>query len=176
MAYASVDTLKGRAGVLARRWDTTTSPGDTDLEQYLDDTAAEIDAMVGAMGFDVPVTDPVAAAALAGWNADKALILALAATWPGGTGPQEVADAQKAVQARVTAYETALDKGGLSAIAYLRAQEADAASGTANFWDYESDYSPWIDDIESGAIIDYGGGIIIRGPLGPEYHKGWTRF
>src|SRR5258707_16410 len=139
MSYATLDTLKSRAGVLARRWDDDTSPGTGDLQAFLDDTAAEIDAMVGGMGFTVPVTDPVAVAALSGWNADKALILALAATWPGGTGPQEVKDALAAVQARVTAYETALDKGGLAAIAYLRAQETNAAAGAANFWDYEKD-------------------------------------
>lgn len=180
MSYATLDTLKSRAGVLARRWDAGSQPGDGDLELYLEDTSAEIDAMVGGMGFSVPVTDPVAAAALSGWNADKALILALAATWPGGSGPQEVKDAIAAVQGRVTAYQTALDKGGLAAIAYLRAQEADAASGTDNFWNSEPGYSPWLDDIQSGAYLDYGGGVgvgnIVRGPIGPEYHKGWTRF
>lgn len=176
MSYATIETLKGRAGSLARRWDEGSQPGDADLEIYLSDTAAEIDAMVGGMGFSVPVTDTVAIAALAGWNADKALLLALPATWPGGSGPEAVKDAISAVQARVTAYETALDKGGLAAIQYLRAQEADAAAGASNFWDSERDYSPWIDDIDSGSFIDYGGGLLIRGPTGPEYHKNWTRF
>lgn len=176
MSYATIETLKGRAGVLARRWDADSTPGDADLEIYLQDAAAEIDAKIGGMGFSVPVTDPVAAASLAGWNADKALLVALPATWPGGSGPQEVKDMIAAAQARVTAYEAASDKGGMAAIQYLRAQESNAASGSANFWEQERDYSPWIDDIDSGAIIDYGGGIIIRGPVGPEYHKGWSRF
>lgn len=176
MSYATIEHLKGRAGVLADRWDADSQPGDADLEIYLDMAAGEIDALVGGQGFGVPVTDPVAAAALAGWNADKALLVALPATWPGSGGNQAVADAIKAAQARVGAYETALEKGGLAAISYLRAQEANAASGAANFWDAERDYSPWIDDIESGAIVDYGGGLLIRGPVGPEYHKGWTRF
>lgn len=177
MSYADIASLRSRAGILADAWDATTVPKDPDdLQRYLDDAAAEIDAAVGGMGFSVPVTDPVAAAALAGWNADKALLVALSATWPGGEGPQAVSDTIKAVTARITAYEKALDAGGLAAIQYLRALEANAASGTANFWSTETDYSPWLDDLYSGPVIDYGGGIIIRGPVGPEYHKMWTRF
>lgn len=176
MSYGTIDTLKSRAGVLARRWDDNSSPSNSDLQAYLDDTAGEIDAMVGGMGFSVPVTDQVAAKSLAGWNADKALVLALAASWPGGSGPEEVRDLLAAVRGRVSAYETALDKGGLAAITYLRAQETDAAAGSANFWDAERDYSAWIDDIDSGAIVDYGAGILVRSGTGPEYHKGYTRF
>lgn len=176
MSYATIETLKGRAGVLADAWDANTQPGDADLEIYLQDTAAEIDASIGAFGFQVPVVDVVAAAALAGWNADKALLVALPATWPGGGGNQAVKDTIDATRARITAYEKALDAGGLGAIAYLHTQEQQNASGAANFWNAEMDYSPWIDDIQSGAIVDYGGGLIIRGPVGPEFHKNWTRF
>lgn len=176
MSYATIETVKGRAGRLADAWDANTQPGDADLEIYLSDTAAEMDAMIGGYGFQVPVVDTTASASLAGWNADKALLIALAATWPGGGGNQAVTDAIKATQARLTAYETALAAGGLSAIVYLRAQEAQGASGVANFWDSERDYSPWLDDIQSGTFVDYGGGLLIRGPLGPEFHKNWTRF
>jgi hypothetical protein len=78
--------------------------------------------------------------------------------------------------ARLAAYQTALEKGGLAAVMYLREQESGAASGAAAFWTTEPDYSPWLDDIQSNGLYDIGGGLLIRGPIGPAVHKGWTRF
>lgn len=56
------------------------------MEQFLEQVASVIDAHLSSLGVPVPVGG-TSAAALEGLNADGALVLALEATWPGGTAP-----------------------------------------------------------------------------------------
>jgi hypothetical protein len=146
MAYATRDDVTARAGRLQDAWGPTTQPSLGDLDTFLTQTAAEIDAFVAARGFATPVTDPVASAALVGINADRALLLALRATWPGGSGPAAVSDLIRDVEARVAAYDAAVASGDLPALLLLASTAAAAVEGGAdNFWDRDGvDYDYWV--------------------------------
>jgi hypothetical protein len=145
MSYASRDDILARAGRLQDAWDETTQPSLGDLDLFLAQSAAEIDAWIGSRGFPVPVTDPTAAAALVSVNADKALLLALRATWPGGSGPDAVSDLIRDVEARVTAYDAAIAAGNLPALLLLSSTAAAGQEGGASdFWTEEgAEYEYW---------------------------------
>lgn len=145
MAYAERDDVTARAGVLQDAFTASSQPSLGDLDTFLTQTAAELDAKIASLGFGVPITDPTAAAALVGVNADKALLLALRARWPGGSGPTQVSDLIRDVEARVSAYNQALAEGNLAALLYLASTDAAAAEGGAsNFWTKEGpEYEQW---------------------------------
>ena len=145
MAYAELADLKARAGRLAGAWDESTSPSDTDLRGFLDATAGEIDAAVAARGFPTPVSDVTAAKGLLNVNADMALLLALRATWPGGSGPTQVRELISDVEARVADYRKGLVDGTLMTLLLLAAQSgAEMEGGSADFWTTEgADYEYW---------------------------------
>jgi hypothetical protein len=89
MAYAGLSDLKARAGHLSKAWSGSTSPSDPgDLQSFLDQAAGKIDAVLEGYSLTVPV-EGNAAAALAELNAMMAVLTALRATFPSGTGPQE---------------------------------------------------------------------------------------
>lgn len=135
MAYAQLADVKGRAGALADAWSQDSRPGDGDLERYLDAAAAELDAYIGSAGFGTPVTDLVAVAALRAVNADKALLVAIDATWPGDPAVQQL---RAAVAARVQAYDNEMASGSLPALLYLAASSADEnIEGGDDFWSRE---------------------------------------
>ena len=142
MAYATVPDVKSRAGVLAKAWGQDTQPGDTDLARFLDITAGEVDAFIGAQGYGVPITDEIAVGSLVGVNADEALLLAIDATWPGGKGG--VADLRAQVWERVQAYRQAAQDGDIAAVLYLGAQSA-TEGGASNYWENDArNYQyPW---------------------------------
>jgi hypothetical protein len=48
VAYADLAAVKARAGALARAWSDTSTPANSDIAGFLDDTAAEIDALLEA--------------------------------------------------------------------------------------------------------------------------------
>src|SRR4051794_14435327 len=129
MSYADRDDVLARAGRLQDAWQTSTQPSLGDLDTFLDQTAAEVDALIAARGFATPVEDPIAVAALKGVNADRALLLALRATWPGGSGPTGVADLIRDVEARVSAYDAAIAAGDLPALLYLGSTVAAQTEG-----------------------------------------------
>lgn len=145
MSYATRDDVLSRAGRLQDAWDLTTQPSLGDLDVFLDNAAAELDAWIGSRGFAVPITDPTATRALAGVNADKALLLALRATWPGGTGPAAVSDLIRDVEARVAAYDAAIASGTLPALLLIASTAAAAQEGGASdFWTEEgAEYEYW---------------------------------
>lgn len=144
--YADRDDVTARAGVLQDAWGPTTKPSLGDLDTFIAQSEAEIDAMIAARGYAVPIDDPVATPALAGIVADKALLLALRATWPGGSGPAAVSDLIRDVEARVTGYDAALAKGDLPALLYLASTSAAATEGGASdFWTSDGvDYEYWV--------------------------------
>lgn len=145
MAYAELGDVLARAGRLRTAWDETTDPSTSEIESFLEQTAGELDAAIGARGYTVPVTDPVAARALIGVNADRALLLAIRATWPGGRGGDSVRDLLDDVRGRVSAYDAALASGNLAALLYLSASGSAAQDGGASdFWSREgADYAYW---------------------------------
>lgn len=146
MSYADRNDVLARAGALQDAWGTGTKPSLGDLDTFIGQSQAEVDAMIASHGFAVPISDPVATPALAGIVADKALLLALRATWPGGSGPQAVSDLIHDVEARVAAYDTALVQGNLAALLYLASTSAAALEGgAADFWTEDGvDYDYWV--------------------------------
>ena len=170
IAYAEVEDVLARAGVLAKAWDDSTTPGYAEIESFLRTTAAEINAGIGARGFGVPVDDPVAAPALAGYNADKALLLALDATWPGSSARDDVADLRASILARVTLLDAALASGDLPAILVLAAeQSAETIGGAASFWDTDAPtYSWWLERVQTWATWDPSGASL------PEFYRGMS--
>lgn len=145
MSYAERDDVLARAGALRDAWGASTQPSLGDLDLFLTQTAAEVDAFIASRGFATPVTDPIAVAALAGVNADKALLLALRATWPGGSGPAAVSDLIRDVEARVTAYDVEIARGNLAALLYLSSTaSATMEGGASDFWRTEGvEYDAW---------------------------------
>lgn len=145
-AYATRDDVTARAGVLQDAWGQTTKPSLGDIDTFIAQSQAELDARIASMGFAVPVNDPVAAPALAGIVADKALLLALEATWPGGNGPAAVSDLVTTIKARITAYDDALMAGNLPALLYLASTDAAGQeSGASDFWSKDGEeYEQWV--------------------------------
>lgn len=143
ISYAEVQDVKSRAGVLSKAWSANSTPGDGDLEMFAQQVSDEMDARVGAAGFSVPVTDDIALRALVGVAADKALLLAIDATWPGSTG--DVKDLRDMILARVQAYDLAMQEGELAALLYLGATSAGAEQGgAANYWTEDAmQYEYW---------------------------------
>lgn len=146
MSYADRDDVVARAGALQDAWGPTTKPSLGDLDTFIAQESAELDARIAALGFAVPVSDPIAAPALAGLVADKALLLAVRATWPGGDGPAAVSDLIRDLEARVAGYDAALAAGNLPAVLYLSSTMAAAQEGGAsNFWTTDGEaYEQWV--------------------------------
>lgn len=144
-AYAELVDVLARAGRLRTAWDESTDPSTSEIDGFLEQTAGELDAAIGARGYNVPVEDAVARKALIGVNADKALLLAIRATWPGGRASDAVKDLLDDVTRRVAAYDAALAAGNLAALLYLSATATGAAEGGASdFWSREgADYDYW---------------------------------
>jgi hypothetical protein len=145
VAYAALEDVLARAGRLRTAWDETTDPATSEIESFLEQEAGTLDAVIGSRGFAVPVTDPIAAKALIGVNADRALLLAIRATWPGGRGSDAVRDLLDDVKARVAGYDAAIAAGNLAALLYLSSQSSAAQEGGASdFWTNEgADYDYW---------------------------------
>jgi hypothetical protein len=140
MGYADVGDVKGRAGRLASAWDDQTQPSTGDIERFLQDAAGEIDAALAARGLATPLTDERARAALRGWNADAALLVALDGTWPGGTGGADVDALRTTIKERLTGYWAALASGDLPALALLLVEAEGGAGNARSFWTDETSY------------------------------------
>lgn len=177
MAYAEVEDVKSRAGRLRDAWDDTTSPGDGDIERYIRDAGATVDVALASHGFTAPAEDPTATGALTPIVADIALLMALTATWPGGSGPASVADLIGEVRMRVEGrdgkggYLGALADGTSGFIVYLRQINQGDAAGADTFWDKERGYSSRLDDWQSGGWYRAGDGTRLTSPIGPTIHK-----
>lgn len=179
MAYCEVEDVKARAGRLKDAWDDTTPVNDADIERFIRDAGATVDVALAAHGFDAPALDARVTGALVPVVADIALLTLLTATWPGGNGPASVSDAIQQVRLRVEGndgkggYLGALASGDIGFLMYLREIEQGGTEGSADFWSSETDYSSWLDDLQSGPLklTHDGDGVILRGRLGPLFHK-----
>jgi len=148
VAYANLSAVTARAGALARAWTAESAPSFSDIEGFLDDVAAEIDALVAARGLTPPLAGSAAANALRGVNADGALVLALEATYPETSGPSSAAKTLDDARRRYEQAVEALTTGTHPAVAVLEAS-ADAPSATS-FWQQEPGYgqqTPTTDDL-----------------------------
>jgi hypothetical protein len=135
MPYAEVAHVKARAGFIGGAWTEQSEPATTDIEVFLQQVADELDGAVTGLGFSVPAADSVAAKALAGLNADGALLLALDATFPAEEGPSRATALQEAVRERYEAAWKLLLAGNHPATtAPGSTDEGDLADGAASFW------------------------------------------
>lgn len=137
MPYADLAAVKGRAGRLADTWDDTTDPGNADIELFLQQGATEIDAVLDGHGITTPVTG-AAAGALEGLNADYALDLALAGSYPSGQARAAVSDLLEDVRARLQRGFDALKDGTHAAIVIPASEGAGPAA--SDFWSDEPNY------------------------------------
>lgn len=137
MAYADLAALKARAGALANAWTATSNPDDDQVSGFLDDVAAEIDALLVARGATPPVAGTAGAGALRNINADGALLLALEATYPEGSGPSSASSLIDTVRARWEEARGELLAGTLPALALL--ESASSAPHASSFWENEGD-------------------------------------
>lgn len=142
MAYASLPHVKSRGGRLAGAWTETSTPGDADIEVFLDQIAGEIDAALAGHGIGLPLDAAgVPARALEGLNADGALVLAIEGSWPGGRGNDEVKAIYDSAKARYNTAWTALQSGKHVAVVLAIDTEGEAGAGDGdNFWSAEPDY------------------------------------
>lgn len=177
MSYCEVEDVKARAGFLKDAWDDDTPVTDGDIERFIRDAGAVVDVALAGHGFVNPAVDTRVTGALVPVVADIALLAALLATWPGGTGPAQIAALIQEVRLRVEGadgkggYLGALAAGDINFLMYLREQDPGLASGGGDFWTTEKGYSSWLDDIASGQIILDGSGVVLRSPIGPKFHK-----
>lgn len=84
MAYCATTDVQARAGILLD--DLTANPTSAELDGMIVDAAAMLDGFMAGGGYAIPVTNPVAVAALHATNTDGALVLALEARFVGTSG------------------------------------------------------------------------------------------
>lgn len=138
MAYSTIQQVKARAGVLGQAWTDGSTPGNSDIEQFIEDVAAEIDAVLGGRGLASPAAGTAAYGALVGVNADGALLIALPATFPEGSGPSSASKTIDQARARYDAELASLEDGSHPAIVLLEA--GNVASRVSSFWENEPHY------------------------------------
>jgi hypothetical protein len=175
VAYATLADLKARAGALAQAWYDGSDPSDTDIQVLLDQVSDELDVFYGGAGYDVPLQDPIAQRGLVSINADKALLLALDATYPGDAS--NVKDLRASILARVAVYDAAIATGDAAILMYLGQSAAgQQEAGASDFWteDGAEDYwwSTWGARLASWPWMTDQWGIPIS--QGPGFRKGMS--
>jgi hypothetical protein len=113
------------------------------VSDFLDQVAAEIDAVLGWRELGAPATGTAADALLA-VNADGALLVALAATYPESSGPSSADEVIKTVQERYDLAMTELVQGTHPAILLLEAGAVNARA--TSFWEQEPLYGEFYTD------------------------------
>lgn len=134
MAYATLDDVLARMGRVRSVVGQAQAPDEAEIEQFLEDTAGEIDARLTALGLEAPTTDPVAVGALRSINADGALILTLDGAFPNAQVDQAAGRLLERADARWKAAMTLLEKGELAAIVALISAGGTAATAANDFW------------------------------------------
>lgn len=138
MAYAGIEDVQARAGGIRRAWTSTSQPSLDEIDGFLDTAAARIDLLLGARGYATPVGGGYAEA-LREPNADRALVLALDATFPGGSAPAEVKTLRDAAEARWEEEIAKLEDGTHPVILALLGADSPQAS---SLWTTEPNYDP----------------------------------
>jgi hypothetical protein len=139
MAYAELADLRARAGKVGVAWDLDTLPGDPDLDRLLDMAASEIDALLAARGYTVPLTDVTAQEALRSLNTAGALLKALGATMPADTTAADVRELRRDARTEWNDGLKALATGEAGVVAYLESL-AGSPPGASDFWDENPEY------------------------------------
>lgn len=82
MAYASLQATVSRGGALLEDISPATTPTQEQVEEWLEEIQALIDAYVSGYGYTVPMTDPTAVQVLSAVNADGGAIMAIEVRFP----------------------------------------------------------------------------------------------
>jgi hypothetical protein len=160
--YADESSVLGRAGFIADAWSATSQPSLADIAGFLIDVSGEIDGAIAGAGYDTPATG-AAATSLRGLCADCALVLALEATLPGGSGHEAARELLEAVRERCRAGMDALHAKTHPAITIIDA--SGAGTEASDFWIDNPDYGRLPREVE--ALLRR------RDPnLDPEFVKG----
>lgn len=138
MAYAALTDVQARAGALAAAWTSTSNPSTTQINGFLDDIAAEIDAALAGRSLAAPDTGTTAAAALKNVNALGALVLALKATYPEGSGPGSASKAIDDAKAEYDSLFAQIVDGTHPAVSALSAGAVNTRA--SSFWEQEPLY------------------------------------
>jgi hypothetical protein len=171
-AYCEPEDVKARAGVLKDAWGETTRVNNADLERFIRDASSTVDVAMAAHGYTAPATDELVVAALTPVVADMALLTALEATWPGGSGPAAVSDLIADVRGRVEGYVKALADGEVGFLIYLK-DKGGSASGASSFWTSPSDYRAWLTEPSRFIYRDRAtGALIVDESVIPTFSKG----
>lgn len=137
MAYAQLADVLARAGRVAVAWDATTDPGYPAIERFLDDAAAEIDALIAGARFTVPVTADPPLGSLRKINAVGALAAAIAATFPSGGNDAATVLGTRA-QADYDAAMARFEDGTHPALVFL--DSATESALATDFWSENPNY------------------------------------
>jgi cell division protein ZapA (FtsZ GTPase activity inhibitor) len=140
VSYATVDDVQARAGRARIALSQAHAPDNTEIERFLEDVAAELDAKMSALGADVPTTNAVVVAALRGVNADGALILALDATYPSSQSDKAVDRLLDRTERRYRAAMDQIEAGTWPAIQVIVEGGEGAETAAADFWSNDPTY------------------------------------
>lgn len=121
-AYCSLDEVYPLVAALGQL-STTTKPSKAQGEALLDDCATEIDGVLAAQGYELPITDDDALVYLASVNAAGGAAFILKAKYPVDTGAGSDAGSSGFWMARYTARLEAIKAGALG-------DEAEVETGT----------------------------------------------
>jgi hypothetical protein len=138
VAYAALGDVQARAGALSGAWTANSKPSTGDITTFLDDVAAEIDAALAGRG--LAITDPASPAgkALKNVNALGALVLALQATYPEGSGPSSASKAIDDARGEFDGLMASIMDGTHPAVRSLEA--GTATTRATSFWEQEPYY------------------------------------
>lgn len=153
MAYAALADIQARAGALSAAWTAGSKPSTADIATFCGDVAGEIDAILGGRGLQTPAVGN-AALALKNVNAAGALLLALPATYPEGSGPASASKFIDDLRVGFEAEMLELREGTHSAIVLL--EQGNVDSRASSFWEVEPlygifPYDPRLDPLSPDA-------------------------
>lgn len=140
MPYATYDDVVARAGRARIAFGQSGAPDTTEIEQFLIDVAAEIDAKLNAVGVTIPATDSVLVAALRGVNADGATIMALDSTFPSSQVDKAADRLLDRLERRYMSVMRQIEEGTWPAIQGVINAGVSISPVADNFWSHDPTY------------------------------------
>jgi hypothetical protein len=138
IAYATPDDVNARAGRLRASFGLNGAPGDDEIRNFLDDVAGDIDMLLAAKLISIPLADPPeGVSALRAINADGALIIALAATFPSDVADTPAARVMAEAKARFDTAMRRLEDGTHPLVQFL---STGTSKDAADFWSENPQY------------------------------------
>jgi hypothetical protein len=153
--YATRVQVLARAGRLRNAWTETSQPSLPDIDGFLEDVSAMVDAVLASRGFTAPSQDATVTSSLADMVAYGALLRALDAQFPAASGPQEVQELRRVASRTWDAGIKSVADGDHPAVVYL--ESLSSAPGTTDFWSEHPEYAwsgtPETDPLQTNAYL-----------------------